>query len=112
MTTALAMAARYGHDGQRMRDRERIHLADACRDEGARRERLDERDLTRWTFSDGSAIVVDESGGAWDVRPDGCSGWCWEESGCSCAEDEAAELEAGVDPFDGRDAAGPDGWGR
>lgn len=84
-TKANLMSARYGDDGLRSVDADGIGIEDALEDAGATRDYSQERDAIRYSFDDGSSIVV--AGGSWDLgHPSGCH--CWEgapgehEPGC------------------------------
>jgi hypothetical protein len=60
----------------------RVWLCDLCASYRATVQRRRGTELVSYTFADGSAIA--ECGDAWDVRPDGCTQYCWAGVGCSC----------------------------
>jgi len=72
-TVAQQISARYGDDGQIWNDRDGVHIEDACRAAHGRRDRNDNRDCTRYTFSDGSVLTL--AGGGWDYGYSEC--YCW-----------------------------------
>jgi len=74
MTTAEKLAKQLGNDGQTWVTAEGIRFVDLMMQYGARKERDDERELTRYEFADGSAIVGGV--GAWDVE--GATAFSWE----------------------------------
>jgi hypothetical protein len=73
MTTAERIAGLLGDDGMRWETEEGLTFDDLCAEAGAVRIRDDARELTRYEFPDGSAIVA--SPGAWDIE--GSTPYSW-----------------------------------
>ena len=86
-TLAGVISARYHDDGRRWRDDDHVHIEDALLAAGARKDRSDDLDATRWTLSDGSVIVTSWDG--WDLGYPGTDCWCWQGAG---HEDGCAEV--------------------
>ena len=72
-TIAEKIAQLLGNDGQRWETEEGLTFDDLCAEAGAVRIRDDARELTRYEFPDGSAIVA--SPGAWDIE--GSTPYSW-----------------------------------
>ena len=72
-TDAAAIARMFGDDGLTW-EAGGVQLSDACKALGATRTHNDVRDLTRYLFADGSAIVA--GGEAWDIE--GPTPFSWE----------------------------------
>ena len=64
-TIAQLISDQFGNDGQRWIDDAGIELAVVCEQAGGEADQNWDRELTRYTFQDGSAITI-ESGG-WDL---------------------------------------------
>ena len=85
--TAHEVGARYGDDGQRFEDADGVWISDACETSGVQVDQNWGREMTRYTFDDGSVITV--AGGGWDYGYADC--WCWDGTGHS---DECSEVAA------------------
>jgi len=66
-----------GDDGMRWETNDGLTFDGLCAEAGAVRIRDDARELTRYMFPDGSAIVV--SPGAWDIEGDEPFSWAGAE---------------------------------
>jgi len=74
MITAETVAKRLGNDGMNWETAAGIRFVDLMAQYGAHEERNEGRELTRYEFADGSAIVAGV--GAWDVE--GSEKFSWE----------------------------------
>lgn len=95
-TIAQRIAAQFGNDGQRTQDEQGREIGDVCAEQGresyavcSRRgdtadyeyrevSASERRDLIRYLFADGSAIVQEATGGAWDIE--GSTPFSWRDS--------------------------------
>ena len=64
-TTAQQISSSYNDDGQQWDDEDGIHIEEACGDiRDVVVDKSEAHDLARYTFADGSAILI--MGGGWD----------------------------------------------
>ena len=77
MTTAERIAGLLGDDGERWETDDGVTFDDLCAEAGAVRIRDSARELTRYEFPDGSAIVAGV--GAWDIEGDKPFSWAGAE---------------------------------
>jgi hypothetical protein len=93
MTTAQEISSLLEDDGQRFETRDGIEIDYLCKAKRPERTFRDGygTDTYRYDFADGSAIVITDA--AWDLAPEGCTGFCWADAGCECPV-EGAEVSA------------------
>lgn len=84
MTTAQQISAQLDDDGQQWETADGVDLDYLCKAKRADRSYRDGHGTStyRYSFDDGSAIVIDGAG--WDLAPDNCKRFCWAGEGCQC----------------------------
>jgi hypothetical protein len=103
-TTADKTAALFNNDGQcweRPGNSGGFNLLNTCAAASTDIERNEHHSLTRYAFSDGSAILIADGG--WQIAPGGAECWCWGET-CNCLDPfDQAEHDEGSCPECGTD---------